>query len=259
MESLFIQRRGQGPDLVLLHGWGLNSGVWEQLSIELQQHFRVTLIDLPGFGRNSDVYLPQYHLAQLAQTVCAYVPEGASLLGWSMGGLVAKQIALDAPQRVGRLILVASSPCFPQSGQWHGIKPNVLNVFETQLEKDFSKTLDRFLAIQALGSDTARRDIKRIREDVQAYPIPNIEALRHGLSILAESDLRHRLTELQMPTHRIYGRLDSLVPHAVIPMIEALHPSESVHVFKKASHAPFISHPEAFLHALYDIFDLPVS
>ena len=249
---LYTESRGLGPDLVLLHGWGLNSGVWEPISHALQRTFRVTTIDLPGFGRNAELFPQPYTLENLAKAIAPHIPQDSILLGWSLGGLVAQQIALNNAEALRALVLVASTPRFAEADDWAGIRATVLEVFEQQLERDFSKTLDRFLAIQALGAESARNDIKVIRQHVQHYPIPDDHALQAGLKILASADLRDKISGISIPTCKLYGRLDSLVPAKAAHAIEALQPDAIQYTFAHASHAPFISHPDLFLDVLLE-------
>jgi len=255
MSQLFVETRGQGANLVLIHGWGLNSGVWESISHELEQHYRLTMIDLPGFGRNADKLPSNYDLTSVTSMVKSCLPDKCSILGWSLGGLVAQQLAIELGENITKLILTATSPKFNQSDQWLGIKPNVLNIFEQQLERDFLKTLDRFMAIQALGSPSAKQDIKRIKAHIESYPIPATEALRAGLGILADSDLRDNIAQIQAHTLRLYGRLDSLVPVAAVPLIAKLQPNSKSHIFAHASHAPFVSHPVEFIEQIRKFLD----
>ncbi|MBU2877505.1 MULTISPECIES: pimeloyl-ACP methyl ester esterase BioH [Aliiglaciecola] len=254
--SLFFETRGQGPNLVLLHGWGLNSGVWEPISHILEQYFRITLLDLPGFGRNADVLPAQYDLDSVCSMVADCIPDKSSFIGWSLGGLVAQQLAISRPEQCENLVLVASSPKFSEAQGWPGIKANVLQAFTRQLEQDFSKTLDRFMAIQAMGSESAKQDIKLIKSHIQQYPIPDDIALRAGLSILANTDLRAQVGGIKCPTFRLYGRLDSLVPAKAIPLIENSQLSDFTHVFPHASHAPFISHPDEFIAILFKCLNI---
>ncbi|GAA0854978.1 pimeloyl-ACP methyl ester esterase BioH [Aliiglaciecola litoralis] len=256
--SLFTESRGQGPHLVLLHGWGLNSGVWESIIEQLEDHFRITFIDLPGYGRNASVLPSHYDLDSITSMVAECLPNKCSLLGWSMGGLVAQKIACEHATNIEKLVLLATSPKFSQDEDWPGIKPNVLNTFEQQLEHNYTKTLDRFMAIQALGSATAKQDIKFIRDFIQHYPMPDAEALRAGLRILADTDLRTRISEIQCETHRWYGRLDSLVPVKATNSIATLQPNSQTHIFAHASHAPFISHPEEFIAQLLSLFSTDI-
>jgi pimeloyl-[acyl-carrier protein] methyl ester esterase len=246
-ERLFSQSFGHGQDIVLLHGWGVNSGVWENISKTLGQYYRITLVDLPGFGRNTDLFPDDYTIASVAYHVSDCLPKNCVLLGWSLGGLVAQQIAIQGAVDLKQLILVATSPKFVAAPEWPGIQPQVLAMFEKQLEGNFSKTLDRFLAIQALGSETARQDMKVIKAQIEQFPLPHAHALQNGLKILAETDLRTQLARIAVPTSRLYGRLDSLVPAKSIELIQQLQPDSQQIIFAKASHAPFISHPAEFV------------
>ena len=233
------------PVLVLLHGWGLNHAVWQQLLPQLTEQFSVLTPDLPGFGLVA--YYPEpYSLADVAAIVAEQIPAGSLVLGWSLGGLVATQIALDYPDKVAALALVASSPCFVAGDDWPGMAPLVLSQFAAALAKDVALTIERFLAIQALGSDTARQEIKLLKQALLTLPLPQPAALAGGLTLLAEDDLRPRLAELLMPVAGCFGRLDSLVPVAMVEKLQLLLPQAALTILPKASHAPFISHPAEF-------------
>lgn len=239
------------PTLVLLHGWGLNHAVWQQLLPKLSEYFHVLTPDLPGFGLA--VSYPQpYLLNDVAAIVARQIPVGSLVLGWSLGGMVATQIALDFPDKVQALALVASSPCFVAKEGWPGMAPLVLNQFAAALAKDTALTIDRFLAIQALGSETARQEIKQLKQALMSLPLPQAAALSGGLDLLAKQDLRLRLTELKMPVAGCFGRLDSLVPVAMLPELQLLLPHSTFTLLPKASHAPFISHPLEFSQWLLD-------
>lgn len=245
MNRLYWQTFGEGErNLVLLHGWGLNAEVWRYIATRLAPHFRLHLVDLPGYGR-SQGFGPM-SLDEMADIVLAAAPEKAVWLGWSLGGLVASQIALQAPQRVEALITVASSPCFAAQDEWPGIRPEVLQGFEHQLSEDFQRTVERFLALQTLGSESARQDARMLKAVVLDQPMPPVEVLNGGLEILRQVDLRQAMCQLPMPLLRIYGALDGLVPRKVAFLLDALWPDSTSRVMEKAAHAPFVSHPDAF-------------
>ncbi|MFR9718800.1 pimeloyl-ACP methyl ester esterase BioH [Aeromonas diversa] len=248
--SITVERIGAGPHLVLLHGWGMNGAVWHGVTPELSRHFRLHIVDLPGFGGSPLPGDTKYSLEWLAEEVVKVIPEHASLLGWSLGGLVASQIALTHPQRVRQLITVASSPCFLAQDEWPGIAPKVLDNFQLMLKGDFGQTIERFLAIQAMGSEHARDDIRQLRHWLSERPQPSPVALAEGLRLLAEVDLRDAMHGWLGPWLRLYGRLDSLVPRSVAPLLDARFPHSISFVFEKASHAPFISHPQEFVYHL---------
>ncbi|HFK4759778.1 TPA: pimeloyl-ACP methyl ester esterase BioH [Citrobacter farmeri] len=249
MNDIWWQTLGEGNcHLVLLHGWGLNAEVWHCINEELSSHFTLHLVDLPGFGRSQG--FGAMTLGEMAERVLEQAPQKAIWLGWSLGGLVASQVALAHPERVLALVTVASSPCFSARDGWPGIKPDVLAGFQQQLSEDFQRTVERFLALQTMGTETARQDARALKKTVLALPMPSVEVLNGGLEILKTVDLREPLTALTVPFLRLYGYLDGLVPRKVVPLLDALWPESESLIFAKAAHAPFISHPDAFCQAL---------
>jgi len=240
--------------IVLLHGWGLNSGVWQTLLslFDEQINYQLITIDLPGFGKNTSTEVAPYTLEKICQNIEQAIDKPAIYLGWSLGGLVATQMALSYPEKVLGLITVASSPYFVEqpTSDWPGIKPNVLKSFHQQLSQDTEKTINGFLKIQAMGSPHIRQDLKLITQLVMAHDLPSQQTLSDSLSLLSHCDLRKRLTGIKCPFLRLYGQNDSLVPKAVIEQISQLVPESDQHLFEQASHAPFISHLNEFHHVL---------
>lgn len=249
MKTLWWQTVGTGNcHLVLLHGWGLNAEIWHCIREELASHFTLHLMDLPGFGRSRG--FGAMSLDEMAQQVLDAAPQNAVWLGWSLGGLVASQIALSRPDRVKALVTVASSPCFSAQDAWPGIKPEVLAGFQQQLSEDFQRTVERFLALQTMGTETARKDARTLKQTVLSLPMPEVEVLNGGLELLKTVDLRAPLASLTIPHLRIYGYLDGIVPRKVAPLLDDLWPKSQSMVVAKAAHAPFISHPDEFCSAL---------
>ena len=251
--QLHVEVIGDGPDLVLLHGWGLNSACWQHIVPQLSEHYCLHLVDLPGFGLSYTAFSQSQSLAGIAKALEGVTPENATWIGWSLGGLCASYFALQYPQRVNCLITVASSPKFMAQEQgvngldWPGIKPDVLSYFNQQLAQNLPATINRFLAIQAMGSVTAKQDIKDLKRLLSLRPEPHIEALTAGLKLLETVDLRDELLDLTMPFYRFYGRLDTLVPQSVIELMQAALPRSGQHIFQQSSHAPFISEPDNFV------------
>ena len=251
---LYVEKFGQGPALVLIHGWGLNGGVWLKIQTQLAQHFTIYCVDLPGFGYSHE-YVVEADVTAWTDAVMAEIDEPAVWLGWSLGGLVATQAAIDFPEKVTGLITVDSSPLFAQTEKWPGIKSNVMTMFTGQLVDDFELTLERFLAIQAMGSDSAKQDIKSLKNVLATRPLPHKTSLHDGLMLLNNVDLRSKLSEITMPFLRLYGRLDSLVPKRVISLVDDLSPESEKYIFDKASHAPFISHAEEFYDVIFQFLN----
>lgn len=245
--------------LVLIHGWGLNSAVWqpfiENLSDEFTDVFYIITLDLPGYGINADKKLSSYSLTNICHAIAITINQPAVYLGWSLGGLVATEMALCYPEQVLGLITVASSPRFieevgEQNGVslpiWPGIKSKVLDAFHQQLQVDIKKTISGFLKLQAMGSPHIRQDIKQITQLVFQHEMANKTTLDQSLRLLENNDYRLRLQGITQPFLRLYGDADNLVPKAVIDQISKLAENSEQHVFKQASHAPFISHADDF-------------
>ena len=231
-------------DVVFLHGWGVNSAVFHPLQAALSE-YRVHYVDLPGFGESE---ANENDIKAWSDVLAQALPENAIWLGWSLGGLVATQIAISHPQSVKALITVASSPCFmaQEHQQWPGIAPKVLAQFSEQLKVNLAKTIERFLAIQAMGSDTAKADILAIKRLVLARSLPSQIVLDQGLTMLRDVDLRPKLHKITQPWLRVWGKCDNLVPNKIVELLPQATSIQDV-IHNKASHAPFISHPSEFL------------
>ena len=228
----------------------MNANIWQPVVPALSEHFQLHCVDLPGFGDSTWSSENDVSLESFVEQILPALPQQFHLLGWSLGGLVATQIALAYPERILSLSTVASSPHFAENDNWAGIKPDILEQFQQQLDSNFKKTIERFLAIQAMGSEDAREQVKQVKQLIFAKPLPNSKVLRAALTILQTADLRQQLPNIDLPFTRFYGRLDSLVPERAIDDISALAPNSQVVVFNKSSHAPFISEPERFVSEL---------
>ncbi|QHB34360.1 pimeloyl-ACP methyl ester esterase BioH [Yersinia canariae] len=251
MKQLYWNICGEGDrDLVLLHGWGLNAEVWHCIIDRLAPHFRLHLVDLPGYGRSHG--FGAMSLAEMAEIVLQQAPQHAIWLGWSMGGLVASQVALTHSEHVRGLITVSSSPCFTAHDEWPGIRPEVLAGFQQQLSEDFQRTVERFLALQTLGTESARQDARLLKAVVLQHQMPAVDVLTGGLDILRTADLREELANSSLPFLRIYGYLDGLVPRKVASLLDSKWPHSPSVVMKGCAHAPFVSHPNEFSKLIID-------
>lgn len=253
---------GAAADIVLVHGWGLHGGVFEEVARDLSGGgWRVWRVDLPGHGRSPlAVAGGDYRLAGLARAVArALEPRLAGpawWLGWSLGGLVALALALNSPAAVAGLVTVATTPRFVTGADWPwAVAPEVLAGFERDLAGDYRATLLRFLALQARGGDHAREDVRRLRERVFARGEPDPSALRGGLAILAETDLRARLEEIAAPVLAVGGERDTLVPPAAVTAFAQALPRAEASVIAGAGHAPFISDRPQFIATVKPFID----
>jgi len=242
----YVEISGSGPNLVLLHGWGLHGGIWQTVLPLLEQHFTVHNIDLPGFGRSA-VYNGDYDLSYLVDSVNQVLPQQCYLMGWSLGGLVATAVAKKHPNKVKKLITVASSPRFIAAEDWpYGMDPLVLKSFMEYLSDDFEGTLIKFLSIQTMGSKTQKQDVAQLKNTVFIHGLPAKKALTGGLQILQDTNLLEDLANLSTPLLRIYGKLDTLVPVKSAKLVSDIVPESASMIFNQSGHAPFLSESENF-------------
>jgi pimeloyl-[acyl-carrier protein] methyl ester esterase len=249
--SLFHEVRGQGPALVLLHGWAMHSGIFAPLVERLASDFTVHLLDLPGHGRSAGAGLP-LTLENAAAQASAMVPERALWLGWSLGGLVALQAAATRRAQVRGLVMLAASPRFVRGDDWpQGMQASVFRDFAQALGNDYPGTLDRFLMLEAQGSDRVREELRLLRAEVFAHGEPAADVLCDGLGLLENSDLRGALPTLAMPSLWLAGHRDRLVSPDAMQAAAAMAPDASFHCVQSGGHAPFLTHADEVAGAVF--------
>ena len=236
-------------DIVFLHGWAMNSVVWQPCLKQLPDWIRPLGIDLPGHGDSVDVHAGT--LDDYVEHVAQQIIHPVILLGWSLGGLVSLRLAQRYPEKVSALFQVATNPKFVQGGNWQtAIEASVFEQFAISLEMDRVKTIRRFLALQVRGTDTSMQTVRELQAAIDERGLPDIEALLAGLKILSDTDLTEALQALDCPVSWLLGEKDVLVPLELARALEQMPVDVDIQILAGAGHAPFISHPDAFVNAL---------
>lgn len=247
--SAHVEIIGQGQPLVMLHGWGMHSGVWQPLIKKLSTQYMLYLVDLPGMGNSRPI--EPYHLHALADEVAQVIPGVSDVLGWSLGGLVAQRIALNQPDRIRRLILIGSTPCFVNKNDWGaGVESANFESFAAAVNNDYKATILQFLTLQCMKADAARSTLKQLRASFETRPAPTQTTLQRALQILLESDLRAEVSNIRKPTLLIHGDRDTLAPVQAAHWMMQQLPNGFLRVISGSAHAPFLSHSEQFIVAL---------
>lgn len=250
---LYNKSFGAGNPLYLLHGWALNSRVWDPILDRLQQHWRVITVDLPGHGKSPPLAAPDYTIDAITDEIATVMEQGARVVGWSLGGMVALNLACRYPHLVKQLVLVASSPQFACSDDWPcAVDNSVINSFASDLHKDYRATILRFLAIQTLGSEQAKPVIRELREKVFINGEPHIDTLSKGLQLLISTNLRTVAAKVQCPTLIVLGEKDTMAPASSGEHTQQLIAGSNVKIIPGAGHAPFISHSEEFIKSVME-------
>lgn len=252
MSTVHIETHGHGDlHMVLLHGWAMHGGVFERLVEALKARCTLHLVDLPGHGHSRNSSLPLQ--ADTCAKAIAEATPPALWLGWSMGGLIALHAARQYPAKVKALAMLCSSPCLVRKPDWkHAVSAEVFDQFSTDLDDGFHATLERFLALEALGSDQAMEENRLMRAQLFRHGEPDARVLQQGLELLKHTDLRADLPSLEQPSVWLAGARDRIVPWQAMQWAADSCGGEFDRV-AHAGHAPFIAHCDALVAALQPI------
>lgn len=250
--TLYYEQTGQGPTVVLLHGWGLHGGVWTEVARALSAQHRVIVPDLPGHGHSHDFMPREFSPEVLADEVQKIIKGPAIWVGWSLGGLVALAAAQQFPQQLTKLVLIGATPKFVRSTDWpHAMEISVLEQFARALERDYADTLTRFLSLQ-VAADEERQILRQLRQELFQRGEPNVAALRAGLRLLIEEDRRAMLPVISTPALVVQGERDQLVSIGAAKYLAAHLQRARLEIIPRAGHAPFFSHADFFIQTLKD-------
>lgn len=232
----YCREEGRGEPVVLLHGWGASSQSLSPLCGALADGFRVVAVDLPGFGWSQAPPAawgsPEYagHVAALLQRLG--IPR-AHLFGHSFGGRIAIRMAAEQPERVSRLVLVASAGIRPRRGAgYYG------RVAAAKLAR-------WFFSLPGWGA-AGRRIISRVYGRFGSRDYRAAGPMRPTLVKLVNEDLTAVLPAIQAPTLILWGDRDQEVPRGAMEIMAARIPGARLRVFGGAGHFPFVDAPEEF-------------
>ncbi|QEP42702.1 pimeloyl-[acyl-carrier protein] methyl ester esterase [Ectothiorhodospiraceae bacterium BW-2] len=233
------------PNLVLIHGWGTHSGIWHTLKPRLEPHYRLHLLDLPGYGPQQG-WQGAWSLDSMVAYIADNVPPQSIWCGWSLGGMIALHAAASGLE-LQQVVVCGTTPCFCERYDWpHGLSEETLKLFYHELQQHPHATLLRFLALQTQGSEQAQQELRFLRQQISRYSEPSTAVLTAGLSILLHDDLRPYLEDIRCPVSAIHGERDRLAPASALDQWLAPLPQSHYQLIKGAGHAPFLSHPQQF-------------
>ncbi len=199
---------GVAETLVFLHGFGGTRHAWDRVIAQLDpQRYRPLALDLPGHGVLSSYNRPITFTA-CVEEVLAAAPQQFVLCGYSMGGRIAQEVALLAPERVTRLVLVSTSPGIEDAAE-RARRRTADRKLADELERvPLEGFLERWSAQPLFAGDSAEVVALALEDQRRNDPHALAAAMR-GLGTGEMESLWDRLEELQMPVTIVVGDRDA--------------------------------------------------
>ncbi|MBU0704005.1 MAG: alpha/beta hydrolase [Chloroflexi bacterium] len=261
--DLYYEITGSGAPLVLISGLGYGLWMWGKMIPGLAERFRVIAFDNRGAGQTGKPDGP-YDVQMMADDTAGLMDalevESADVMGHSMGGFIAQQLALNRPDLVGKLILSATNFGGPNH------IPVTAEAMAVIMDRsgDPVDVIKRGIAVAcAPGFADAHPDVV---EELVAYrlsnPVPPAQYQAQtavGLGLLsAEACFEHRLKDVQAPTLILFGEHDKVVPPANADLLAEKLPNARIKILPDAGHIFPIETPDAAVDAVVE-FLFPVS
>jgi pimeloyl-ACP methyl ester carboxylesterase len=265
VQGLRVHWRDEGPrddpePIVLLHATASSLRSWDAWAAELSKTRRVLRLDLPGAGLtgpfrgawSADDYRGDTYARLVRGWMDAVGLPRAALVGSSLGGEVAWRVAVQAPARVARLVLMAATgpayrplqePLAFRLSPWPGLN----RLSEWTLPEALVRR-----SLQAVFADPARVDAALVAQTrALALREGNRAALRHRLAQRRRDTADvERLRGLPTPVLLLWGREDRLVPPAVAEAFQALLPQARSVLLDGVGHLPHLEQPQRALEAV---------
>jgi 3-oxoadipate enol-lactonase len=258
--ALTYDIRGRGSPLVLIQGVGVGRWGWEPVTDRLARRFQVITIDNRGIGA-SDTPPGHYSTRMMADDVLAVLDHAgiqqASVVGTSLGGMIAQELALAHPERVDKLVLVATIP--------GGLRSRPMPLSTTYLF-----TWAPFMTSQAklqqfvhatLGPETLRRRPKVARR-LAARKLAHPQS-QHAWRAQAEAGMLFnplgRQRRITQPTLVVQGTADQVVHPGNAEVLAGLVPDTRLQRFDGAGHLLYWEQPKRFVRVVTDFLTDPGS
>jgi pimeloyl-ACP methyl ester carboxylesterase len=237
--------RGNGPPLLLVHGLGYDHRGWGPLPPLLVDDFRLVLIDNRGVGE-SDAPEGPYTVAELAADAVAVLDaagiERAHVVGVSLGGFIAQDLAISHAGRVDRLVLLSTSPGGPNQ---YPMPPETVESFRAYMSLERDAALRQ--AVENSLGDRAVRERPDLVDEVYAYRdecAPPLEPWQAQLHAGAEFDAFDRIPEIAAPTLALTGGADVVIDPRNSELLAEWIPAARLQVVPDRGHLLYWEEPQ---------------
>lgn len=250
-ERLWYEERGEGPAIVLLHGWCMSSAVWQLQMESLSGSFRVIAPDLAGHGaseRSAAGYGLEEFGADIAALFCRLDLADALLAGWSLGAQVALQAFAGIRGRLAGLALVSATPRFVATADFPwGLDAVEAEGMGLKLRRNAGRAWEGFIArMFAPGELDDPLLSGRIRDLIAAIPLPETGVALQSLRALAQADTRDLLAAIDRPVLIVNGDRDAICLSGASDYMAERIASCNHAVLHGCGHAPFLTRSREF-------------
>lgn len=243
--NLAYDVEGAGEPLLMIQGLGYGRSGWGPAPSRLARRFNVVTFDNRGFG-DSEATEGPYTTAQLAADALAVLDaagiEQAHVVGISLGGMIAQELALAAPGRVRKVVLCSTTPGGPDSVP---MPQQTVALMGQQPKLDPREAMQLFVE-NALSSDPPAGLVDEIVAYRMANP-PNPAGWYAQASAGAAHDALARLGEIRAPTLVVHGTADNVVDAGNAPLIAEAIPGARLEVFEGVGHLLPWERPDEFV------------
>jgi pimeloyl-ACP methyl ester carboxylesterase len=248
--KLYYEARGEGPAVVLVHGGLVDSRLWDDQMGPLARRFRVVRYDLRGFGRSAEPAEPFSHLEDLRGLLDFLKVERATLVGLSLGGIIAADFALEHPERVERLVLVGPGlrgdkqpPPKDAAAAWEAMGRGAEAFADANMKREL------YAAVRP-GTAAHARLRRMALDNFKALP-----TFRPGFLKYPERPTAERLADIKAPTLVIIGSRDGRNLLNIADTLAKGIPGARKVVIPGPSHHPPVETPKEFNRALLDFLE----
>ncbi|MEW6664254.1 MAG: alpha/beta hydrolase [Thermodesulfobacteriota bacterium] len=237
----------RGPSLLFIHGAGGNASIWDEQASFFCGRSRVFRLDLPGHGRSSgrgEDGIQAYTEWVRGFVESASCPEPVVVIGHSMGGAIALQLALDPPAMLHGMVLMGT-------GARLGVMPAIFQLLEADPE-GFFRTID----LVAYGSSASKELRKKGTDTIRGCPLP---VILKDFRACDRFNVKNRLQEIKLPTLIVCGEEDKLTPVKHSVFLSEHIPGSRLVLIPEVGHMAMVEEPVTVNTAIEDFLSsLPI-
>lgn len=244
--SVHYHVEGKGKPVLLIHGWTMQSGVWDDFVKDFSERYKIITLDLRGHGKSVNMEGP-YSFTAFARDIVGLIHklglEDLTLVGWSMGVSIILRMLDAAAPYVDSLVLISGNPSLIKRPDYcQGIHQIMAKRLLRQTSRDYSKGLESFYKMLFTPEEFASlQESGKYSMITDENLVPLSQAAIESLTCLIDEDLRLELAKTDLPTLVIHGSRDSICAPDAAHYMQKTIPGSKILFLEEAGHVPFIT------------------